>query len=227
MKFEYKELESITTDNGRVYETPAGTFPSITTILSKTKDMTPLNEWRKRVGDEEADRHTNYAADRGTKVHKHMEDFMGGKEPDLSQATADEKSMFFSMKLFFSQHIKEVYAQEVPLYSPTLKYAGRTDLYGAWDFGYEVDDAIIDWKTSYRPKKIEWIKDYFVQDLAYTIAHNELYGTNITKGVILIAVETDLPQCFTIDFKKESWVWEEFGKRLSTFYRENPRGIEV
>jgi len=220
MEFKYAEVETKTTEKGRIYQTPAGDFPSITTILGKTKDDSFLIEWRARVGQEEAQRITDYSASRGTKVHKHMEDYMNGITPDLSEATEDEIQMFNGLRLFRNQ-ITKIYGQEVPLYSPTLKYAGRTDLVGEWEY----IPAIIDYKTSRRPKKVEWIEDYFLQTFAYSLAHNELYGTNITKGVILIAVDNDMPQCFSMDFKEEDWVYDKLGERLHQFYTKFPGGI--
>jgi len=219
MNIEYKELEASTTDDGRTYHTPAGSLPSITTILRKTKDMTWLYKWQNRVGKEKAAAITAKSAARGNKIHKHMENRMGGKKVDLSEATADEVQMYHGLK-YFESDITSVYGREVPLYSPTLKYAGRTDLVGEW----KNVPAIIDYKTAIKARKREWIKDYFLQGLGYSLAHNELYGTKINLIVVLITVENDLPQCFTLDTREEDWVYDELGERLASFYKQFPGG---
>jgi genome maintenance exonuclease 1 len=148
-----------------------------------------------------------------------MENHMGGKEVDLSEATEDEIQMFHGLKIYDNK-ITKVYGREIPLYSPTLKFAGRADLAGEW----EDTPAIIDYKTSKKPKKREWIKDYFVQGTAYALAHDELYKTKINLIVVLITVENDIPQCFTLDLQKEPWVFDELGARLVSFYKQYPGG---
>jgi len=217
--FNYEELSALTTKKGRIYNTPIGDFPSITTVLRKTKDNSWLWEWRNRIGREEADRITSYSSSRGTKVHKHMENHMDGKEVDLSSASEDEIQMFNGLKMYDSK-ITKIYGKEVPLYSKELKFAGRADLIGEW----ENTPAVIDYKTSRKIKKREWIKDYFLQGTAYALAHDELYGTQINLIVILITVENDIPQCFTLDLQKEPWVFQELGDRLVNFYKQFPGG---
>ncbi len=219
MKIEYKDLKAKTTKKGRLYNTPAGSFPSITTVLNKTRDNSWLFRWRQRVGVEKAKEITAYSSARGTKIHKHMENQTSGKEVDLSKATEDEVQMFHSLKIYENK-ITKIYGQEVALYSPTLMFAGRADLVGEW----EEEPAIVDYKTSRKPKKREWIKDYFLQGFAYALAHDELYGTTINKIVVLITVENDIPQCYTLDIREEDWVYDELGNRLANFYRRFPGG---
>jgi genome maintenance exonuclease 1 len=219
MKFQYEEFSADTTRSSRIYHSPGGDFPSITTVLSKTRDNTWLHAWRKRVGEEKANEIAAASASRGTKVHKHMENHMDGKEVDLSEASESEVQMFNGLKLYESK-ITQVYGKAVALYSKSLKFAGRADLIGEW----EDTPAIIDYKTSRKPKRKAWIKDYFVQGTGYALAHDEMYGTQINLIVVLITVENDLPQCFTLDLQKESWPIDELGKRLIQFYTEFPGG---
>ena len=220
-KFQYIDFDADTSDTGRIYHSPSGDYPSITTILGKTADKKWLHQWRARIGEKEANRISKESADQGTKVHGHMENhFSEDKEVDLTEATEREKQMFQGLRLY-EKKITAVYGLEVPLYSPSLGYAGRCDLVGEW----EGTPAIVDYKTSRRTKKREWITDYFLQSLGYAIAHNEVYDTNIQLGVILIAVADDMPQCFTIDFSSEGWAYDRFGERLAKFYRDYPGGI--
>ena len=219
MDFQYEEFSARATKKGRVYDTPGGIYPSITNILQQTRDNTWLYRWRRRVGEEEANRIATESSSRGTKIHKHMENHMGGKEVDLSSATEDEIQMFHGLKLYENK-ITKVYGREIPLYSTSLKFAGRADLVGEW----EHTPAIVDYKTSKKPKKREWIKDYFVQGTAYALAHDELYKTKINLIVVLITVENDIPQCFTLDLQKEPWVLDELGNRLVSFYKQFPGG---
>jgi ATP-dependent exoDNAse (exonuclease V) beta subunit len=218
MNYNYQEVSADTERNGkRIYHTKDGDYASITTILSATADKTWLKKWQQRVGKEEAERVRIAAGTRGTKVHKHMENHLQGKEVDLSQASKEEVGMFRALKLFFENDITEIYGQEVCLWSNELKFAGRCDLVGEW----QGKPAIIDFKTARKPKRKEWIKDYYLQTLAYGLAHDEMYGSDIRMGVVLITVENDLPQHFIVDFEDDAWMYEELGNRIIQYYREN------
>lgn len=216
MSFSYSEISSNTEKGGkRVYHTKDGDYPSITTILGATADKTWLYKWQDRIGKEAADKIKTESATQGTKVHKHLENHFAGKEVDLSNATEHEAQMFRTMRVSYESDITKVHGQEVCLFSNELKYAGRCDMVGDW----QGELAIIDFKTAKKPKKKEWIKDYYLQTLGYALAHDEMYGTNIKKGVVLITIKEDLPQCFIIDFTKELWMYEELGNRIVSYYR--------
>jgi genome maintenance exonuclease 1 len=219
MEYQYEDFSAQTEKKGRIYHSPGGDLPSITTILNKTRDNTWLYAWRKRVGEEKANEIATAAATRGTKIHKHMENHMDGKEVDLSEASEDEVQMFNGLKLYESK-ITKVYGKEIALYSKSLKFAGRADLIGEW----ENIPAIVDYKTSRKPKRKSWIKDYFIQGTAYALAHDEMYDTQINLIVVLITVENDIPQCFTLNLKEESWPIDALGARLVEFYKQFPGG---
>jgi genome maintenance exonuclease 1 len=183
-KYEYKPLDRVTVNGSRHYQTPNGSpLPSVTTVLSSLADKTAIYEWRKRVGNEEANRITNLATGIGTQVHLHLEKYIleelrpGGTNliHQMAHSLADiviEKGL---------SNIDEVWGTEVPLYYPGL-YAGTADCIGVW----KGRPAMIDFKTTRKPKKREWIDDYFLQCAAYAEAHNQLYGTEIKTSVIMM-----------------------------------------
>jgi len=182
--YTYSPLERVNVNGSRHYQTPGGQpLPSVTTVLSALKDKTQLHEWRKRVGDEEADRIMRLATGIGTQVHLHLEKFiLEENRPEgtnLIHQMAKELSDIVIREGLSS--VDEVWGTEVPLYYPGL-YAGTTDCVGV----YKGKPAIIDFKTSRKPKKRAWIDDYFLQGAAYAAAHNELYGTDIKTIVIMM-----------------------------------------
>lgn len=183
-KFKYEPLERVNVDGSRHYQTPGGKpLPSVTTVLDALKDKTALHEWRKRVGDEEANRIMKLATGIGTQVHLHIEKFILEEDrpngSNLIHQMAKELSNIVIEKGL--SNVDEVWGTEVPLYYPGL-YAGTTDCVGVW----KGKPAIIDFKTTRKPKKREWIDDYFLQGAAYSAAHNEIHGTDIKTIVIMM-----------------------------------------
>ncbi len=183
-KFTYNPLERVTIKGTRHYQTPDGQpLPSVTSIIDALKDKTALHEWRRRVGNEEADRIIRLATGIGTQVHLHLEKYILNEDrpggSNLIHQMARELSEIV-IKTGLSK-VDEVWGTEVPLYYPGL-YAGTTDCVGV----YEGKPAIIDFKTTRKPKRREWIDDYFLQGSAYAEAHNEIYGTDIKTIVIMM-----------------------------------------
>ena len=183
-KFTYNPLERVTIKGTRHYQTPDGQpLPSVTSIIDALKDKSALFEWRNRVGNEEADRIIRLATGIGTQVHLHLEKYILDEDrpngSNLIHQMARELSEIV-IKTGLSK-VDEVWGTEVPLYYPGL-YAGTTDCVGV----YEGKPAIIDFKTTRKPKKREWIDDYFLQGSAYAEAHNEIYGTDIKTIVIMM-----------------------------------------
>ena len=180
-KYEYKPLDRVTVNGSRHYQTPNGSpLPSVTTVLSSLADKSAIYEWRKRVGNEEANRITNLATGIGTQVHLHLEKYI--LEEDRPGGTNLIHQMAHSLSDIVIEkglsNIDEVWGTEVPLYYPGL-YAGTADCIGVW----KGRPAMIDFKTTRKPKKREWIDDYFLQCAAYAEAHNQLYGTEIKKNL--------------------------------------------
>lgn len=186
LKFDYHTLEQITSDSGyRVYETPDGNrLPSVTTILDATSDKSAIENWRRRIGYANADYITKLSGDIGTCLHNNLECYMAGTERpkgnSVIRKTGRELSEVIIEKGLI--HIDEIWGLEKRLYYPGL-YAGTADVSGIW----KGEEAIIDFKNTRKPKKVEWISNYFKQLAAYALAHNEVYGTNITKGVVMMA----------------------------------------
>ena len=183
-KFTYKPLERVNIKGSRHYQTPDGQpLPSVTTVLSALADKSAIFEWRKRVGNEEADRIMRLATGIGTQVHLHLEKYI--LEEDRPGGTNLIHQMAHSLSDIVIEkglsNIDEVWGTEVPLYYPGL-YAGTADCIGVW----KGRPAMIDFKTTRKPKKREWIDDYFLQCAAYAEAHNQLYGTEIKTSVIMM-----------------------------------------
>jgi genome maintenance exonuclease 1 len=183
-KFKYEPMERVNVDGSRHYQTPGGKpLPSVTTVLDALKDKTAIYEWRKRVGDEEANRIMKLATGIGTQVHLHVEKFILDEDrpngTNLIHQMSKELSNIIIEKGL--SNVDEVWGTEVPLYYPGL-YAGTTDCVGVW----KGKPAIIDFKTTRKPKKREWIDDYFLQGAAYSAAHNEIHGTDIKTIVIMM-----------------------------------------
>lgn len=176
----------------RVYLTPEGnSFPSVTTVLGELKKDSIL-AWRKRVGEKEANKISTKASRRGTAVHTICEDYLNNKEDFLSNVLPMNIETFKSIQPILDNHINNVYAQEVGLYSNHLKLAGRVDCVA--EFNGKL--SIIDFKTSLKPKKREWIENYFMQEAAYAIMFEERTGIPINQLVTIIAVDDNSPQVF-------------------------------
>ena len=198
-KFIYpKSSKSI--ENGlRKYLFGEEKLPSVTSILQATKteeDKASLELWKERVGHKEANKIKNEASSRGTSMHSYIEDFLRGR---INNSFFESNKQYKSMaKEIIDKDIKgklgEIYGMETTLYYPE-KYAGTADLVGI----YQGQETIIDFKQANKPKKTDYIQDYFLQLGAYTLAHNVFYKTSITSGVILLCTVDNLFQDFKID----------------------------
>ena len=199
-KFDYTPIPRVVVEGKRFYATPDGkNLPSVTTILDKTKSeesREALNRWRRSVGAEKAQQITTEAANRGTRMHTYLEDYV--KTGEIKERTTNPYSwashaMAHVVVEKGLRNVNEFWGIEVPLYFPGI-YAGTTDGAGI----HLNEESILDYKQSNKPKKREWIEDYFVQLCAYAEAHNELHGTRIRKGVILMCVKPDVDEQFNI-----------------------------
>ena len=219
-KYNYVPMSRVEIEGKRRYATPDGEkLPSVTTILDATKSeesKKALNEWRKRMGPQKAQAITTEAANRGTRMHKFLEDYIktgiiteSGSNPYSIQSHKMAQTIINEGL----SKCNEYWGTEVPLYFPKI-YAGTTDLVGVHDG----EDAIMDHKQTNKPKKREWIDDYFVQLAAYANAHNEVHGTKIRKGVIFMCSADNNYQEFILegsDFDKYSDMWF---KRVEQYY---------
>lgn len=204
-----EELKTINEDNRRLYVTPDGTkYPSVTTVLGWSKQAS-IQKWRKSVGEENANRISSKAATRGTRIHYLCEDYLDNKE--LEFKTPLEKDMFGSFKHLLD-NIDNIHLQEKTLYSDHLQTAGRVDCIGE----YNGRLSIIDFKTSSKPKKLEWIQDYFMQGACYAVMYEERTGIAVDTIAILIAVEGEDSQEFVV--KRDDYIQKYIDVR--TAYRE-------
>jgi hypothetical protein len=215
-RFQYQPLKRVESNGSRLYETPAGKVASVTTILDGTKDKTHLIEWRKRVGDAEANRISKEAAGLGTLMHTHLEYHVLGKERPAGNNVVQEmaRSMADTMINEAFPNVDEVWGIEASLYYPGL-YAGTSDMIGVW----QGKPAIIDHKTTNKPKKKEWIEDYFLQCCAYALAHNEVHGTDIRTCAINIIDRESQLQSFVIEGNEFDHYCVEWTKRVDQFYK--------
>ena len=209
-RFQYKGCKQINDPitRKRVYQTPDGEcLPSVTTILSATKDMTHLNEWKKRVGEQKAQQITTEAAGIGTAMHGNLERFCAGLERLPGQHPVQVQAHKMADVIIENglNRVNEIWAMEQSLYFPGL-FSGTTDLVGV----HEGEPAVMDYKQTNKPKKAEWVEDYYLQLMAYILAHNEVYGTDIRKGVIFMCSRDFEYQQFTLepkDFNKWQDAW--------------------
>jgi len=193
-KFDYKPIPRETVDGRRLYATPDGRkLPSVTTILEATKPeekKQALQNWRNRVGHAQAQAITTEAANRGTRMHKYLEDYTKtGVIAEAGSNPYSQQSHRMAVKVIADGlcNVTEFWGFEVPLYFPGI-YAGTTDAAGV----HLNEQSILDYKQTNRPKKREWIGDYFLQLCAYAEAHNEIHGTEIQKGVVLMCVKPEM-----------------------------------
>ena len=194
---EYPSLERIThSDGSRVYKTPTGrTYPSVTTVTGLLKKKAII-EWRERVGAAEANKISNKAAARGTRIHRLCEKYLLNEQVDPGYF---DKAMWDSIKNRLDG-INNIYALEQQLYSDYLQIAGTVDCIAE----YEGKLSVIDFKTSKRLKSRDDIHDYFMQCSAYAVAFEEMLKLPINKLVIIMAVEDEDPQIFIE--KRDDWI---------------------
>ena len=229
-RYNYTPLDRTTVEGKRHYCLPDGSkVPSVTTILDKTKPAEKreaLNNWKKRVGEAQAQAITTEAANRGTRMHAYLETYiqMDEMKPLPSNPFA-HPSWFMAAEVILKGlcNVDEFWGSEVPLYYSGL-YAGTTDCIGMW----KGRPAIMDFKQTNKPKRREWIDDYFIQLAAYAQAHDHMHGTEIDTGVILMAAQPKLledntyttPQYQEFVIEKEEFAhWKnEWNKRVELYY---------
>jgi len=216
-KFKYHTLKQINENGKRVYETPQGDrIPSVTTILSKTKDMTHLIEWKQRVGEEQAQRIVREASGVGSAMHNNLEKFLCGEEriPGTNLVHQQANSMADQIIQNALVDVDEVWGIEQALYFPGL-YSGTTDLVGV----YANNPAIMDFKQTNKPKKKEWVEDYYLQLVAYAEAHNEVYGTQIREGHIFMCSRDLNYQQFDLEPSHYTYWLDKWLARVEQYYK--------
>jgi len=197
----------------RVYEISSYRLPSVTTVLGATKNQDFIKKWKAKVGEQEAERIKNVSSARGTSMHKFLESYITDVGyDDLTELGCQARPMAEKIMEIGLAPVSEYYGSEVTLFYPGL-YAGSTDLVCSHN-GME---TIVDFKQSNRPKREEWIEDYYMQIAAYAMAHDYVYGSQIKQGVIMVCT----PDLYYQEFKVEgaelrSWK-HKFLKRLDMY----------
>ena len=196
----YEDLVAETSSSGRKYAAPNGVrYPSVTTVLSILNEEF-IQRWRARVGEEEANKVSHRASTRGTAVHECIEKYLDNDENYAEGYMPNIIDNFKAVRPVLDERIGTIYLQEAALYSEHLGLAGRVDCVGEFDGVL----SIIDFKTSKKIKKKEWITNYFIQEAAYAIMWEERTGTPIVNLVTIITVDNEAPQVFVEH--RDNWV---------------------
>ena len=242
-KFIYPRSQREIINGKRHYDVKAQKLPSVTTILSATQSLekqASLGAWRSRLKDSfikipddtdpsgftlmnEADYITKEASDRGTAMHKILEKYIEGQGYlDLTSPGLNAHNMAIKVIENGLSNVTEYYGLEATLYYPGL-YAGATDVVAV----HKGQDAIIDFKQTNKPKKREWIEDYCLQLAAYTMAHNFIYRTSISKGVIMMCSKKLEYQEFIIEGKELQTYQHNFLRKVDQYYGQHKKvGVE-
>ena len=203
----------------RHYVLENGKLPSVTTILSATQSdekRESLARWKAKVGEFEAERVKNAAATRGTAMHKYLEHYVEGQGIlDLTDVGQEAERMAKTIIDKGLQDVEEIWGSEVTL-GYKDRYAGATDLCGV----YMGRESIMDFKQSNKPKKDEWIEDYYLQSAAYALAHNDTYGTDIDQGVILMCTPDCFFQRFMINGKRFKEYTDKWKRKVEQYYEQ-------
>ena len=213
-KYNYIQGTQISDQGSRIYDVAGYRLPSVTTILGKTKNQQFLKDWKAKVGEAEAERIKNLSSKRGTSMHKFLEHYiLGTGYDDLTGLGQEAKSMAEKVIEIGLAPVEEYHGSEVTMYYPGL-YAGSTDLVCS----HNGVDAIVDFKQANRPKKKEWIEDYYLQIAAYAMAHDYVHESAIEKGVIMICTPDLYYQEFVINGAELRQYKHKFLKRLDMYH---------
>ncbi len=218
-KFTYPRSTRSLINGSRHYSLDGSNLPSVTTILKVTQseeNKAAIEAWKQRVGHKEANRIKNEASSRGSSMHSYLEQYLLGKF-NLDLLEEEERSKKMATEIIdngLKNKLSEVWGAEATVYFPG-KYAGTADCIGI----YEGKESILDFKQSNKPKKEEYIEDYFLQVGAYSLAHNTVYNSKITQGVILICTVDRLFQDFKIEGADLIKYQNKFLERVEQFYQ--------
>ena len=213
-KYTYVDASRIEDHGTRLYDVNGSRLPSVTTILGKTKNQEFLKDWKEKVGEAEAERIKNVSSSRGTAMHKFLEHYiLGTGYDDLTDLGQTAKAMAEKVIDVGLTPVEEYYGSEVTLYYPGL-YAGSTDLVCL----HNGRETVVDFKQANRPKKKEWIEDYYLQIAAYAMAHDYVYNSKIKKGVIMVCTPDLYYQEFKVDGHELRQYKHKFLKRLDMYH---------
>ena len=220
-KFNYPKSSRSIEDGYRKYLLGDEKLPSVTSVLSLTKsaeEKAALANWKERVGHAEANRIKTETSSRGTSMHSFIEDYLRGRVNESFFET-NEQYKIMAKEIIdkgLNGRLEEIYGMEETLYYPE-KYAGTADLLAKMD-GM---DVCVDFKQSNKPKKTDYIQDFFLQLGAYTLAHDIVHGTKMQAGIILLCTKDILFQEFKIEGKELEMYQNLFLGRVKKFYEMN------
>jgi hypothetical protein len=220
-KFSYPKSMRSMVNGSRMYAVNQEKLPSVTSILQATQSeekKASLANWKARVGTVEANRIKNDASSRGTSMHAFLEKYLLGQLNLELLEEQDNKSKKMADEIIeqgIKDKLSEIWGTEATLYYPG-KYAGTCDACGV----YEGKETIIDFKQSNKPKKEEWIEDYYLQLGAYSLAHNIVYNSRITQGIVLLCTVDNLFQDFRIQGTKLEEYQNKFLEKVEQFYHQ-------
>ena len=218
-QYKYPKSSRSLIQGKRHYDVENEILPSVTTILSETQSaekMESLARWRQKVGENKAAEITNDAARRGTAMHSYLEYYVKNKKLlDLSDEGQAARSMAQEIIDKGFTDLEEIWGSEVTLFYPEL-YAGSTDLCGI----YSGRESIVDFKQTNKPKRREWIEDYFLQLAAYAMAHDQVYKTCVEQGVILMCSKDGFFQRFIVNGKNFTRYKHKFLEKIGQFYQK-------
>ena len=224
-KFIYPKSSRSLIDGKRHYDIEHTKLPSVTTIISATQSeekKKSLADWKARLGAQAADRVRDIAALRGTAMHTYLDAYVQGTgHKDLTSVGQEAEPMAKKIINDGLTDLDEIWGSEVTLYYPEL-YAGATDVVGI----YNGRESIIDFKQTNKPKRREWIDDYFVQLGAYAMAHNYVYQTKIQSGIILMCSKDGFFQKFEVFDQEFVKFQHEFLRRTDQYYKNVPKHKE-
>ena len=213
-KYRYVSGQMYEHHGTRMYDFGGIRLPSVTTILSATKDQQFLSEWKQKVGAEKAEQIKNHSSKRGTSMHKFLESHITGEGyEDLSPIGNESRPMAHKIIEIGLAPVDEYFGSEISLYYPGL-YAGSTDLVCL----HNGQEAIVDFKQSNRPKKEEWVQDYYLQIAAYAMAHDYVHKSKIEKGVIMMCTPDLYYQEFVLSGTELRQYKHKFLKRLDMYH---------
>ena len=213
-KYNYVQGTQLSDHGSRIYDVAGYRLPSVTTVLGATKDQQFLKDWKAKVGEQAAERIKNLSSKRGTSMHKFLEHYvLGTGYDDLTGLGQEAKTMAEKIIDVGLTPVEEYYGSEVTLYYPGL-YAGSTDLVCLHN-GME---TVVDFKQANRPKKKEWIEDYYLQIAAYAMAHAYVHDSRIQQGVIMVCTPDLYYQEFVVSGAELRQYKHKFLKRLDMYH---------
>ena len=215
-KYTYVQATATTDHGSRMYNVMGNKLPSVTTILAKTKDDEYIKRWKAKVGYDEAERIYNHSSKRGTAMHKFLEKHIQGYGyEDLTPIGREAAPMAQKIIEIGLTPVEYYYGSEITLYYPGL-YAGATDLICEHN-GME---TVVDFKQANKPKKEEWIDDYYLQIAAYAMAHDYIHQSSIKQGIIMVCTPDLYYQEFKISGLNLMHWKHKFLKRLDMYYEK-------